>query len=367
MEKSSWNEATDAMKISKKKKMWLFILLIVLNLILRYSVTSHEIFNDSFEMHIMANSLSEFGEARWWVHPLSVIGMYHNSYASMISFFISGISQCTGLEIEFVTFVHGVIFGIFSIFFGYILAGIISDDDFFKFAVAFGYSLSPAVLAYSTWTAHARSPFILLLPLLIYTLLKSHDYVLRFGLITLVLSFLLLATHHLAFYLAPIFIGYFATVIIFRFKEQIKSLLTRAIVWFENLPLPPQINDYITSLKRSEELIPIFLIFGFVFMFLCSFLTHSFMSLGSRWLNLRLMINEYPRYTGILSFVAIGGFFYLLFKPHKRFGEWFLVFALLFITPFIQEVRYMKWFIVLFAILLAGIGLMNLEKFRKQQ
>ena len=355
------------MKISKNIKFKLFILLIILNLILRYSIPHHEIFNDSFEMHILANSLSEFGEARWWTNSAAIVGMHPNSYASMVSFLLSGISQCTGLDIEYVTFVYGLIFGLFTIFAGYILAGMIYDDDLFKFGVAFGFSLSPAVLAYSTWTAHARSPFVLLLPLFVYALLRFREYPFRFGLITFSLSLLLLATHHMVFYLMPVFAGFFAAMFILKFKGQTKSILDKVFMFLLKAPLPNMIKDYIKSLKSSDELIPFILIIGFLLMFGYSFVTHSFMTIGSRWANLSFMANEYPRYTGILIFLSIGGFIYLLFKQHKQFGEWFLLLCLMFLTPFLQEHMYMKWFIVLFAILFAGMGLMNLNRLYKEK
>jgi hypothetical protein len=331
------------MKLSKKVKIELFVLLIILNLILRYSIPPHEIFPDSFEMHMLANSLSEFGEARWWVHPLSIIGMYQNSYASMISFLLSSISQCSGVDIESVIFIYGIIFGIFSLFASYLSAGSIYDDDLFKFLVAFGFSTSQGVLTYTTWTAHARSPFIILLPLFLYALLKSRKHRLRFGLVTVVLSLLLLATHHLVFYLLPIFAACFLVTSVYKIKE------------------------HINLIKISENLMPLFIISAFCLMFAYPFITHKFMTLGSRWYNLTLMFNEYPRYIGILIFLALGGFAYLVFKPNKRYEEWTLLTILMFLTIFIFQEMYTKWFIILFAILLAGVGFMNLNKLREDE
>ena len=335
------------MKLSKNAKMGLFILLIILNLILRYSVLHHEIFNDSFEMHILANSLSEFGEARWWVHPLSIIGMYPHSYASAISFILSGISQCMGLEVELVIFIYGLIFGLFSIFAGYIVAGEIYDNDLFKFLVAFGFSVSPGILAYTTWTAPARSPLMILLPLFLYALLKSRKHYLRFGLITVILSLLLLATHHIAFYLIPLFVACFLVTLVYKLKEHI-SVIKKVI-------------------KKSENLMPLFIIFAFCSMFAYPFMTHKFLITGSRWYNLAIMFNEYPRYIGILIFLAIGGFAYLVFKPNKRYEEWSLLTMLMFLTIFIFQEMYTKWFIIIFAILLAGVGFMNLNKLREDE
>jgi hypothetical protein len=328
------------MELSKKTKYILFILLIILNLILRYSVIPHELTNDSFEMHIIANSLSEFGEARWWTHPLSVVGMYPNSYASATSFLMSGISQCTGLEIEKVTFVLGLILGLFSIFVSYILAGKIYNDDFFKFVVAFGFSVSPGILAFTTWALHARSPFVLLVPLFVYALLQTKKYSLRFGLITLFLALLLLVTHHLVFYLIPIFVAWFLVTLVYILKEHI-NVIKKVI-------------------KKSEHLMPLFIILAFCLMFAYAFMTHKFMMGGSRWDY--QIYKEHLRYTGMFSFLAIGGFAYLVFKPEKHYGEWSLLTILMFLTIFIQQQMYMKWLIIIFAILLAGIGLTNIKR-----
>ena len=328
------------MKLSKKAKIGLFILLILLNLILRYPVIYHEIGGDSLEIHSLANSLSIFGEASWWVHPLGIIGMYPSTYASAVPFLLSGVSQCTGLDVELVIFIYGLIFGLFSIFAGYIVAGEIYNNDLFKFLVAFGFSVSPGILAYTTWTAPARSPFIIILPLFLYALLKSRKHHLRYGLITVILALLLLATHHLAFYLIPVFAVCFLVTIVYELKEHI-GVIKRVI-------------------KRSESLMPLIILSAFCLMFAYPFMTHKFMVGGSRWDY--SVYKEYARYTGILVFLAIGGFAYLVFKQNKRYEEWSLLSMLLVLTVFIQQQMYMKWFILIFAFLLAGIGLLNLFK-----
>lgn len=331
------------MKFSKKSQFKLFTLLIILNIVLRYSILHHETFNDSFEMHILANSISEFGEARWWVHPLSVIGMYPNSYGSTVSFILSGISQCSIVDVECAILIYSIIFGIFSIFVSYLLAGMLYDNDLFKFLVAFGFSTSQGVLVYTSWTANARSPFLILFPLFLYALLQSRNNPVRFGIITAVLTLLLLATHHLVFYLIPLFAAYFAITLIYKLKVHVKSI------------------------KIPEKLLPFLVISSFSVMMAFPFLTHKFMTTGSRWSGAVLMFTEYPRYIGILVFLALGGFAYLIFKSGKRYEEWLLITMLIFSTVFIFQIRYMKWFIIIFAVLLAGVGFMNLYKLRERR
>ena len=76
----------------KKSKYFLFILLIILNLIIRVPSIPHERGSpDEFTMHSLANSLSTFGHANWWAHPSSIFGFYPYSYASSTAFIFSGI------------------------------------------------------------------------------------------------------------------------------------------------------------------------------------------------------------------------------------------------------------------------------------
>ena len=82
----------NSIRFPARTKVILFSLLIMLGLIFRYPTTPHEIGWDSFTVHLMANSISEFGYAKWWLHPASVIGWYPYSSVSAVPFLLSGIS-----------------------------------------------------------------------------------------------------------------------------------------------------------------------------------------------------------------------------------------------------------------------------------
>jgi len=325
---------------SKKHIFEIFILLIILNIILRNSIIPHERMYDSFEMHLMANSLSEFGEARWWLHPTSIVGMYPNSYASAISFLLSGLSQLTSIDIEKMTYIYGIIVGLFTIGACYILASLFFKNEFVKFIVAFGYSTSAGVLHYSMWTANARGLFIVLLPLFLYLLLKSRKDRMKFGLLSLILFLLLFSTHHLAFYLLPVFAAFIAILIV------------------------PIVKKHV-NIKVPEQVVPLLIIFLFILMISYPFLTHTFMTVGSRWDNLFIMSTEYPRYIGPLVFFSIGGLAHLIFKPKKSSEEWFLLISFAFLLVFVFDYRYMKWFSIIFAMLLAGASFNNIYLLHK--
>ena len=326
------------MKLSKKMKIKLFVLLITLNIILRFQAISHEIGYDSFLMHMMANSLSEFGYAKWFLHPLSIFGLYPASYTSTMQFLLSGISQCTSMEMESVIFLYCVFIGLLSMFTAYLMAGEIIDNDLFKFLVAFGFSTSPAILGYTTWTIPTRGLLVILAPLLVYLLLKCRTSI-KYVPLTFILAIFLFATHHLFYFLIPAFFAFFFLTICFKLKEHIRDI------------------------KIPEKFTPFVLITGFLCMFSIPFFTGRFIE-HSRYASIDI---NYVRYMGILVIFVIGGLVYLLFKHDKNFNEWFLLLTLIVLTTFIYQQTYMKWFLPIFLVPLAGISLLNILRISEKR
>ena len=64
-------------------------MLILLNIAVRIPVTPHEIGDDTFFIHWMAQSILEEKPAMWLVHPASVFGLYPYSYHSFVPFLLS--------------------------------------------------------------------------------------------------------------------------------------------------------------------------------------------------------------------------------------------------------------------------------------
>jgi len=326
------------MKLSKKAKFMLFISLIILNIILRFQVVPNEIFPDSVIIHIITNSLTEFGYAKWVLHPLSIFGLYPLSECSAVPFFLSGITQTTGMEMRWVIFLYCVFIGILSMFTAYLMAGELIDNDVFKILVAFGFSTSPAVLGYTTWTIPLRGLLVVLAPLLIYLLLKCHTSV-KYIPLTVIFAILLFATHHLFYFLIPAFFAFFILSACFKLHKH-----------FRNIKIPGKLTPFIP-------------ITGFFAMFSIPFFTGRFIEY-SRYAP----INEsYVRYIEILIIFAVGGLAYIILKHKKSFGEWFLLLTIIILTTFIYEQTYMKWFLIVFTIPLAGIGLINVIKVSKKR
>jgi len=318
------------MKLSKKIKFELFALLIVLSIILRFQVVSHEIGHDSFLMHIMVNSLNEYGYAKSFLHPLSIFGLYPASYTSTMLFLLSGISQSTGMEMRWVIFLYCTFIGLLSMFTAYLMAGEIIDNDLFKLLVAFGFSTSLGILGYTTWTIPTRGLLVILAPLLIYLLLKCRTSV-KYVPLTIFLVIFLFATHHLFYFLIPAFFALLILTICFKLKKHFGAI---------NIP---------------EKLTPFVPITGFLVMYSIPFFTGRFIE-HSKYASISI---SYVRCIGILIIFAIGGLGYLIFKRDKNFKEWFLLLTLILLTTFIYQQTYMKWFLPIFLVPLAGIGLIN--------
>jgi len=333
------------MQFSLRTKVILIGLLVILGLIFRYPTTPHEIGRDSFAVHLMANSISEFGYAKWWIHPASIIGSYpYSTSPSAVPFILSGISQCSGMDIEKVILLYSMILGIFSIFGAYLMAGVIWNNDIFKFLVAFVFSTSQGIITFSTWTAHARTLFVMSLPLFIYLLLKTRTFKVRFSILTFIILALLLVTHHYIYFTIPVLISFLIVAIFYKLGKHIKSI-------------------------KIPEKLANFAVFGnFLIMFSIPFFTRTMMEMDpammrvaetGRYAWIFLMIESYTRYIGILIILAISGYIYLSLKCGKRFEEWFLLLCLAGLAQFLYIITYMKWFILPFVALLVGIALTN--------
>ena len=340
------------MRFSLRTKVILFTLLIMLGLIFRFPTTPHEIGWDSFAVHLMANSISEFGYAKWWLHPASIMGSYpYSTSPSAVPFLLSGISQCAGMDMEKVILLYSMFLGIFSIFGAYLMAGVIWNNDIFKFLVAFVFSASQGIITFSTWTAHSRTLFVISLPLFIYLLLKTRAFKVRFSILTFIILMLLLTTHHYIYFTIPIIISYLILVTIYTSVKYIKSI---------------RIPENIANIAMLASFLIIFSIPYFyrdIWLGDPEVIRTALEGVSSGsiyvWIS-DVMLPSYIRYIGFLIIFVVGGYISLVFKRNKRFEEWFFLASLAGLTPFLYIATYTKWFVSPFASLLIGTALTNI-------
>jgi hypothetical protein len=338
MEQKTLSSAKKFLLTGKSAKFSLLSLLVLLNLVIRIPSIPHEKGYDSFFIHSLANSISIFGDAQWWVHWLSAFGFYAYSYASAVPFILSGMHQLMGIEMEIVILLYCIIIGIISIFTAYVLAGRLSSSFIFKYGVALFFSIAPGVMLFSTWEVSTRGLFIILLPLFIYLLLSQISLVKKLILLTLVLIFQF-AVHHYGFFLIPIIVIYMTILIL------------------EKTGYLKKINPYSAYL----------LLFLMVLFIGLPFLTRSLVDSGSRYSWLITSSITIIRQAGPALLLAMGGFIYTLLKKNKSKKELFILTILILFIPAVYSHTYGAYILLLFIILFTGFSFINMASLIPQK
>jgi len=325
-------------EVSKKNKVILLALLLIQNIVIRIPSIPHEKGFDSFFIHSLANSITAFGQANWWVNWFSISGLYPYSYASVLPFSLSGFSQLiglTGIYMEKSILLYSILIGLLSVFTAYVLAGYIYEDFLFKYLTAFFFSTSQGILVFSTWEISSRGLFLILLPLFIFILLSKIGNSKKIALL-LICGVFLSATHHYFYFLVP-----FTTIYL-------------VLLLFSKI-FPNKIK-YKNSHYNSNYLY----IIGLVTVGLIPFVTKSMIKSGSRysWIIDMLIMNT--RYIGPLIVFAISGMTYLILKKNKKIEEWYILIVMLVLIPFNYNDIYGTFIILLYLIIFTSVAFRNL-------
>ena len=342
------------MKLTKRANyLLIFGFLVILNVLFRFPVTPHELGLDSFVIHGMANFISENGYAKWIMHPLSFFGLYPHSYPSGGIFYLSSVSQSTGIDTEYSILVVSTFLGVLGAFTTYLMAKEILDDDFFAFATAFIFSTSRVFLEYTTWTYTTRGFFMVLLPLFIWSLLRfssSEQGKLKYIILAGVLLIILGTIHHIALFIPLVLVAYFIAIFINSIKHKFVS-------------------------PFSKKVIPLFFFAIFTALFLMQFTGFTiyspsyhefqrgyfFQGSESHIILLNMGIS-YAMSIGILIILIPIGLVSLVFKSNKKLPEIFLLVLLLCFTPFLMDSKYITAFLAPVLSLFIGLGLIAIPK-----
>lgn len=317
--------------ISIKKRIFLLFLLFILNIVVRIPSIPHEKGVDSFFIHLLANSLSLYGEARWWTNIYSIFGFFPFSYASAAPFSLSGIEQVANVNMEYSMLLYCVLLGLFSMFSMYVFAGTLYNNFLFKYIASMIFSLSQGVLLYTTWEVSQRGAFLVFLMFFLYLILNNKIYNVTKGFLLLILVVFLFATHHLAFFLVPMLMAYLCLHLV---KVCNVIRLNGNFIYIYNVIL---ITAFITPLF-IELLIEGELRYAWMI--------ESFIGLA-RWI-------------GPLIFITFGGIIYVLLKNNKSFEEWYILILLLIFTPLIYLDKYGKFLLIPLTIIFISTAFMNL-------
>jgi hypothetical protein len=319
---------------SKRFKIISLGLLVLLNVVLRLPSIPHAKGRDAFFIQSLASSLNAFGAARWWDHWLSVFGYFPYSYASGLPFTLSGMSQLLGINLENSILIYSIIFGTISLFFAFVLAGLIYNNFLFKYAMAFFFSISPGIMIFTTWEASARGPFMIFLPLLLFVLLKSVPSFKKYSLSVLILIFLF-SIHHYAIFTAVLTGVYIFLNIVF------------------NINLKHNIFKSLKKHSLKLNYLYLIIIFG---SFMYPFVTHTMITAGSRYAWIISLIITNVRFIGLAAFLAIGGIISLALSSKKNFPQWYFLISFIFMVPFIYDLTYGMYLLLLYSIVFLSYG-----------
>lgn len=343
------------MKFSKRVNYLLILFLAMLNVALRYPKVQHELGADSFVIHILSNSITQYHYGKWILHPLSYIGLYPLSYPSAYPYLAAGVSLSSGIDVESSILTISIAIGLIGVFSTYFLAREIKNDDLFCFVAALTFSLSPIFIRTTFWSASTRNLFISLAPACILLLVKTRGFSNnRMNFLFVIVLVTVGTSHRLGVFMIIILIAYLTAVLIYALYKQLIPIATRS-----------------RKLQRSFRFVGP-LIITLIFLFLLGNLLYGDNPLqGAGGLDVYeetvilsgdalhiLIINLFISLTGRIGFMivfALIGLLYLIWKKNKGLYEVFMIVSLIFIFPTLGMRTYSSYFFLIFFSLFAGL------------
>tara|TARA_B100001250_G_scaffold414017_1_gene450252 strand:+ start:1400 stop:3040 length:1641 start_codon:yes stop_codon:yes gene_type:complete len=341
-----------------KKITYLFLLTFALiNIILRYPNTLHEVGVDSFQVHTLANSIIDYGESRWVIHPLSFIGIYPMSQESGGPFVLATFSLLTGINMEYTILLVPIYLSIVALLSSFMFGRALYFNSLFACILAICYSSSRLFLGFTDWTFSTRGIFISMLPIFLYSVIRLWDTQIKISFknifLIIMLLFVLICVHKLFFFLS-LFLITFLLLFYIRGKS-------------------PKFFDYNTSVFINSYLLLISIIFILVITGYLRFGEEQRGGVG--YLDSTILDEEidflffqntiplinlaiyYSNGIGFLSLFFPVGFFYLLYNKFYNITKEFTLIIFLLSVTFVMDVIYFRTFFTFILSLAVSIGI----------
>ena len=149
------------------------ITIFLLNVLLRFPTTNHQIGCDSYRNTRTAQSIIKYGEIKWFVNILSLYGYYPYSYPTGAIVILSEHSLLSSLSADLSVLCISIIEGVFAFFFMFLFVQKSFKNKLLAVIAGFIYSTSPGMLYFTTWTFSTRGMLLILYPLLLLLMWMS--------------------------------------------------------------------------------------------------------------------------------------------------------------------------------------------------
>ena len=341
--------------LPKRVPLMLLAALACLNFLLRYPSTSHELGVDSFVWHGMATSLKQHGVALWVLNPLSYFGLYPLSHPSGSPFLLAAFSLLSNGSIEGAVVYLDMVVALISMLAGFILGREFTHSDSFALTTSLVLSLTPELITALTWQVPTRVLFTVLLPLLLWGLIRlAHRPSKNIAIVLGATFFVMMSFHRLTIFVSLIGFAYVVTGILL---TALRTLRVRS----------PQIflrRRFI----RWAPLVSVIAVVGVSFGTLASTDVLSEYSSGAlisgnspaiQFANLGISL---ARNSGILLPLAVLGIAGVVLRRNKSYADPFVVVALLAFLPMLFLRQYTGYYTIPFTSLFIVFGLFVLLK-----
>lgn len=337
---------------SKDSTIIAFVLLIILNIILRLPTTYHEVGVDTFYIHSLASSISTFGGAGWLINPLSFFGVYPYSYPSAQPYILSGLSQALGISIENSNLLFSIFLGQLSLFSVYLLANEFFDEDLYSLIAAFLFSISPNLIRFTYWQASSRGLFLAMLPLTIWLFIRYGNKTrVKYLLLIIVTLVFLFATHRTSWFLIILIFSF----VVSYFIKSISSILR----YFT----PPTANIYRMFIVLLLSLASFLLQFTNMAIFNLDDYNTGFFASGAGSLpHLINLCTDYFGKIGISFLLAVIGVLALTHKKHVKFNEIYIIFTFVLLLSLMGLKNYSPLVIAPFILILGVVGIRTIVR-----
>jgi hypothetical protein len=187
----------------------LLLSILALNLAFRYPTTEHETGADSFVFHGLAQTIIDSKRAAWLINPLSLLGLYPLSHPTGSILAVATTTEVGGVSAEGSILLFDFVSAVLGTLGAFLMAREVKSDPRLALLVAFLFSTAPRFVSSLEWQVPTRSLFTAVVPVFVWALLRLRARVGPINLAVLATSLLvMMSAHRLAVMMAIVMAAY---------------------------------------------------------------------------------------------------------------------------------------------------------------